>query len=82
MLESGIALFVDNDPLSRQLYIVDPGTDAIYETLWGGKFRRGYRPSNLPNAFDNVSGIYADAVVRNNMYVLAGNKLYQFPRNR
>lgn len=81
-LQSGVALFVDNDPLSRQLYIVDPETDAIYETLWGGKFRRGYRPRNLPDAFDEVSGIYADAVVRNNMYVVAGNKLYQLTRNR
>lgn len=78
---SGVALFLDNDPLSRQLYIVDPQTDAVYETLWGGKFRRGYRPRNLPDAFDRVSGFYADAVVRNNMYVLAGNKLYQFRRN-
>ncbi len=81
VLTSGVALFVDNDPLSRQLYIVDPETAAIYETLWGGKFRRGYRPANMPDAFDEVSGIYADAVVRNAMYVVADNKLYHFKRN-
>ena len=80
-LTSGVALFVDNDPLSRQLYILDAENATVYETLWGGKFRRGYRPRNRPDAFADLSGFYADAVMRNNMYVLAGNKLYWFARN-
>lgn len=77
---AGAALFVDNDPLSRHLYIVDPVTEAVYELRWGGTFRRGYRPRNLPEAFAGVSGFFADSVARNNMYVLAGNRLYQFKR--
>ena len=80
-LTSGTALFVDNDPLSRQLYILDAENATVYETLWGGKFRRGYRPRNEPDAFADLSGFYADAVVRNNMYALSGNKLYWFARN-
>ncbi|MBN1201070.1 MAG: hypothetical protein JXJ20_04365 [Anaerolineae bacterium] len=79
-ITSGRALFLDNDPASRNLYIVDADNETIYETSWAGTFQRGYRP-NPPNAFNNVSGIYADAVVRNNMYVVAGNKLYHFLRN-
>ncbi|MCD4684662.1 MAG: hypothetical protein K8S97_01830 [Anaerolineae bacterium] len=77
---SGAAMFMDNDPLSRHVYIVDPAADAIFEFRWGGTFEWGYRPRNMPDAFDNLTGFYADSVVRNNMYVLAGNKLYQFRR--
>jgi len=80
-LTSGVAIFVDNDPLSRQLYVLDAESRTVYETLWGGKFRRGYRPRNQPDAFTGLSGFYADAVMRNNMYALAGNKLYWFARN-
>jgi hypothetical protein len=78
--QSGTALFMDNDPLSRHLYVVDPAANAIFEFRWGGTFEWGYRPRNVPDAFNNVSGFYADSVVRNNMYVLAGNTLYQFQR--
>lgn len=80
-LQSGRALFVDNDREARTLFIVDPETETIYETSWAGTFQRGFRPRNLPDAFEKLSGFYADAVERNNMYVLAGNKLYHFRRN-
>lgn len=80
-LQSGRALFVDNDREARTLFIVDPQTETIYETSWAGTFQRGFRPRNLPDAFENLTGFYADAVERNNMYVLAGNKLYHFRRN-
>lgn len=81
-ISSGRALFVDNDPASRQLYIVDAADETIYETLLGGKFQHGYRPHNMTDAFRNLSGFYADSVVRNNMYVVAGNRLYHFARNQ
>lgn len=80
-IQSGVSLFVDNDREARTLFIVDPETEAIYETSWAGTFQRGFRPRNLPDAFESVSGVYADSVERNNLYVLAGNKLYHFPRN-
>ena len=79
-LRSGAALFVDNDPASRNLYILDVLNETIYETSWAGTFRAAYRPRNLPDAFEKLSGIYAGAVVNNNMYVLSGNALYHFPR--
>jgi hypothetical protein len=79
-LASGSALFVDNDPASVSLYIVDQVNMAIYRTSFSGRYNRGIRPLNVPDAFDAVSGLYADAVVRNNMYVVAGNKLYHFRR--
>jgi hypothetical protein len=78
---SGSVLFVDNDPASRQLYIVDTMSETIYETSWAGRLDTGYRPRSPSNAFHDLSGIYADAVVRNNMYVVAGNKLYHFFRS-
>jgi len=77
---SGSALFVDNDPASRNLYIVDPAGETIYETSWAGTFNQGYRPRNLLDAFQDARAFYADAVVRNNMYVLSGNRLYHFYR--
>lgn len=80
-LESGASLFVDNDREARTIFIVDPATEAIYETSWAGTFQRGFRPRNLPDAFERLTGFYADTVERNNLYVLSGNKLYQFPRN-
>jgi hypothetical protein len=81
-LASGTALFVDNDPASVSLYIVDQENATIYRTSFSGRYNRGIRPQNLPDAFDAVTGIYADAVVRNDMYVVAGNKLYYFPREQ
>ncbi|GAB4420144.1 MAG: hypothetical protein Kow00106_16590 [Anaerolineae bacterium] len=77
---SGSALFVDNDPASRNLYVVDPRGETIYETSWAGTFNQGYRPRNLLDAFKDARAFYADAVVRNNMYVLSGNRLYHFYR--
>jgi sugar lactone lactonase YvrE len=77
---SGSALFVDNDPASRNLYVVDPQGETIYETSWAGTFNQGYRPRNLLDAFKDARAFYADAVVRNNMYVLSGNRLYHFYR--
>jgi len=80
-IQGGVSLFVDNDREARTLFITDPTTEAIYETSWAGTFQRGFRPRNLPDAFQALSGFYADSVERNNMYVLAGNTLYHFPRN-
>ncbi len=81
-ITSGVALFVDNDPASTSLYIVDRDNDTVYETSWAGTFNQGYRPRNIPDGFRDLKSFYADAVVRNNMYVLAGNKLYHFRRNQ
>jgi hypothetical protein len=81
-IASGVALFVDNDPASLQLYILDTANATIYETLLAGTYQKGYRPSNIPDAFRDLKGFYADAVVRNNMYVIAGSKIYQFRRNQ
>ncbi len=80
-ITSGNALFVDNDPASLQLYILDGDNQTIYETLLAGTYQKGYRPRNAPNAFDDLTGFYAGPVVSNNMYVLSGNKLYHFKRN-
>ena len=80
-IQSGASLFIDNDREARTLFIVDPETEAIYETSWAGTFQRGFRPRNLPDAFENLSGFYADSVESNNLYVLAGNRLYHMPRN-
>lgn len=81
-ISSGAALFVDNDPASRNLYVVDPAGETIYETSWAGTFNQGYRPRNLPDAFRDARAFYADSVVRNNMYVLSGNRLYHFYRSQ
>ncbi|HVO71466.1 MAG TPA: hypothetical protein VMT24_15560, partial [Aggregatilineaceae bacterium] len=81
-ITSGVALFVDNDPASLQLYILDTANATIYETLLAGTYQKGYRPSNIPDVFRDLKGLYADAVVRNNMYVIAGSKIYQFRRNQ
>jgi hypothetical protein len=80
-LTSGRALFVDNDSESQSLYVVDDINQTIYESSFAGKINYGYRPRNDPNAFRHVSGLYADSVRRNNMYVVAGNSLYHFNRN-
>jgi hypothetical protein len=74
-------LLVDNDPASRNLYIIDPDTATIYETSWAGTFQGSYRPRNVADAFRGITSFYADSVVRNNMYVVAGNRLYHFHRN-
>lgn len=79
-LTSGYALFIDNDPASTSLYVVDNELGTVYRTSWSGRYNRGIRPQNVPDAFVGITGIYADAVVRNNMYVVAGNKLYHFYR--
>lgn len=79
---SGAALFVDNDPASRNLYVVDPQGETIYETSWAGTFNQGYRPRNLLDAFKDARAFYADSVMRNNMYVLSGNRLYHFYRSQ
>jgi hypothetical protein len=79
-LSSGTAVYVDNDPASRNLYILDAQHETIYETSWAGTFRTAYRPRNMPDAFEGLTGIYAGTVLSNNMYVLAGNTLYHFPR--
>jgi hypothetical protein len=81
-ITSGVALFVDNDPASLQLYILDTANATIYETLLAGTYQKGYRPRNLPDAFHDLRGFYADAVVRNNMYVIAGNRIYVFRRDQ
>ena len=60
---------------------MDRDNETIYETSWSGRFNLGYRPGNVPDAFANLSGFFADAVSRNNMYVVSGNKLYYFRRN-
>ncbi|NLX11216.1 MAG: hypothetical protein GXY36_16330 [Chloroflexi bacterium] len=80
-LTSGHALFIDNDPASRSLYIVDGENETIYETSWAGTFGYGYRPLNPTDAFEGISGVFADTVVRNNMYVVAGNQLLHFARS-
>lgn len=79
-ISSGAALFVDNDPASRNLYIVDGTNETVYETSWAGTFNQGYRPRNPHDAFQDARGFYADSVARNNMYLLAGNRLYHFKR--
>lgn len=80
-LTSGTALFVDNDPMSSSLFVVDKVSQTVYHTSWAGKFRGGLRPQNDPDAFRNLSGVYADQVTSNAIYVAAGNKLYYFRRN-
>lgn len=72
----GAALFIDNDPAARYLYVTDPVQQTIYQTSWGGRFESGYRPRNAPSAFQNASGVFSDAVTSNNLYVAAGNRLY------
>jgi hypothetical protein len=79
-VEGGTSLFVDNDPASRALFIVDAANATIYETSWAGTFQGAFRPNDSPNAFRNISGLYADTVARNNLYVVAGNKLYHLHR--
>jgi hypothetical protein len=80
-LISGAGLFVYNDPAASSLLVLDEKNQAVYETSWSGRYQNGYRPRNLPTAFRDFKGVYADAVVRNNVYVIAGNKLYHFRRN-
>ncbi len=79
-MASGTVLFVDNDPASRNLYVLDGINETVYETSWAGTFNQGYRPRGDPDAFQDARGFYADMVVRNNMYLLAGNRLYHFQR--
>ena len=79
-MASGTALFVDNDPASRNLYVLDGINETVYETSWAGTFNQGYRPRGDHDAFQDARGFYADSVVRNNMYLLAGNRLYHFQR--
>jgi hypothetical protein len=80
-ITSGAALFVDNDPASTSLWIIDPANETLYQTSWSGRYLYGYRPNNVPGAFRELSGLFADAVSRNTMYLVAGNKLYYFRRN-
>jgi hypothetical protein len=78
---SGTGLFVYNDPAAASLLLLDTTNQTIYETTWAGRYQAGYRARNLPEVFGDLRGIYADAVERNNVYVIAGNKLYHFNRN-
>jgi hypothetical protein len=74
-IASGSALFIDNDVTARYLYIADPVQGTIYQTSWGGRFESGYRPLNDPTAFNEISGIFSNAV-QHHLYVLSGNRLY------
>ncbi|WP_119065199.1 hypothetical protein [Aggregatilinea lenta] len=75
-IAGGSALFIDNDPAARYLYITDPVQQTIYQTSWGGRFESGYRPRNNPTAFQAASGVFSDAITNNSLYIVAGNRLY------
>lgn len=80
-IHSGQSLYVDNDPASLRLYLVDPSDAAIYATSWAGIFEIGYRARQDEELFASATGVYAAEVESNNMYVVANHRLYHFWRN-
>ncbi|MBI5930515.1 MAG: hypothetical protein HY862_14500 [Chloroflexi bacterium] len=74
---NGRALFIDNNPISYSLYMVDREHQAVYKSSFGGEINDGFKPANQLNAFDNLTGVAVDSsrgFAR--MYVLSGNVLY------
>lgn len=74
---NGRALFIDNNPISYSLYVVDRVHQGVYKVSFGGEVNDGYKPANQLNAFDNLTGVAVDSsrgYAR--MYVLSGNSLY------
>ncbi len=81
-INNGQALFFSSDPLSYSLFLADQSNDAIYQISLGGTVNTGFRPSDLrSNAFDQLSGVYAD-VRQGNLYILAGKSLYRMPLDK
>lgn len=77
-INNGQSLFVA-PASSYSIFMTDQQNDAVYQISWGGTVNTGYRPANLrSNAFDRVTGVYAD-VRRGNIYVLSDNALYHIP---
>ncbi len=74
---SGRALFIDNNPLSYSLYLVDRVHQGVYKVSFGGEINDGFKPANNLGAFDNLTGVAVDSsrgFAR--MYVLSGSSLY------
>lgn len=74
---NGRALFIDNNPISYSLYVVDRVHQGVYKVSFGGEVNDGYKPANQLNAFDNLTGVAVDSsrgYAR--MYVLSGSSLY------
>lgn len=78
-LNSGVSLFVDNNPISRGIVVTDPQSQTIYTMSLGGTINVGYRPRNQQNAFERLSGALVNADT-NSIYAVAGNYLYYLPR--
>jgi hypothetical protein len=72
-------VFVSNNPISRGLLVTDLQTETLYTMSLGGTINVGYRPLNELRAFQQLSGAALNPET-NSIYVLAGEFLYQMPR--
>jgi hypothetical protein len=78
-MTSGSSVFVSNNPISRGLLVTDVQTETLYTMSLGGTINVGYRPLNELRAFQQLSGAALNPET-NSIYVLAGEFLYQMPR--
>ncbi len=78
-MRAGDSLYVDNNPLARELVVTDATSQTVYTMSWGGTVNTGYRPLNLFNAFRDLSGAISNPD-GGHYYALAGNTLYHFSR--
>jgi hypothetical protein len=76
-ITNGRALFIDNNPISYSLYMIDRIHQALYKVSFGGQINDGYRPANQLSAFDNLTGVGVDSSRGiSRIYVLSGNSMY------
>lgn len=76
-ITNGRALFIDNNPISYSLYMIDRLHQALYKVSFGGQINDGYRPANQLSAFDNLTGVGVDSSRGiSRIYVLSGSSMY------
>ncbi len=75
-LNNAYSMYLDNNPVSRTIYIVDQSSRSIYETTFSGNFIALYRASD-ESRFTLLSHIAADPG-QGLIYAVSGNALLLF----
>lgn len=71
-------MFLDNNPIAPELYIVSQSNRTVYETTLAGTFIAAYRTYD-ENQFASVANVVAD-VSQGAIYVVSGNSILAFDR--
>ncbi len=77
-IASADAMFLDNNPIGRAIYIVSRSALSIYETSLAGTFSNSYRAFDEDN-FAALSGVVADSN-QQIVYALSGNSVFMLDK--